>query len=1371
MVNIFKLVQDNNVDQIREYTQATSADIATRPSHTLNQDRPQQQQQQQQPNNSRNYKAQRQVNLNKRSIRGRTALHCAVSWNRIAITKLLLECPWVNINIQDRENGWTALHRACYTGNVEIALMLLQHPDIDLNVKDYEGIRPLELLTVSLGNMKRLERNLNDNDHNESTKSIMDEADNDLHDSILRSNKRPIISGGTDLYTWGSNTNYVLGHSDSESRTYPERVSLTLESQQLPNIMRRPLVLIERVHMSKYHTAVLTSEPRNNLLLCGFGHGGRLGNGKKEDTQLIPTPLQWPERITAVALGRDHTVAISENGNVITFGSNENGQLGYEIDDKYQLFPRKVQSPLLKKLSIIGAAASSVHSVVYTAYEVFTFGYNQGQLGYHASGDELRQVLPRKVAFSTRITDVAANDHATAVLYETHEISVLCNYGQQKIVLPTDRFPSGIQVHHSAAHYPIKLITGVDEYLGAISNNGEVYVWTCKGPGSRQLDKNRAKGKNVNISSPKRVWLLKKPYLAATDASLGHHGSLIVSTLCGQVFVGKSTKDGQYKFNIIPNLQRCIRVCASPSGAFSGIRSEVEVDDITTTRSTFISDIKTSLPHIIAAERLDRDIKRITNEYNDKLDDLMRQSDGNDEMNQETNAMERQKTHDIFDNELRSVVDTAWKYAEQLAIRDMTLDAVIILPGAKRKLYCHQCILACRSRFFSQLFQSNEFRDPALSIVRHQKHIEIRLMRDYSMSAFLLLFDYLYTDIYMHPMSAYYNTPNLARFNDPASPAVVGKDLAALASLFELDELHESAIHSFSNIPRPTLTSDLLNLFEEEKTISRPNVCLDLKDGQHVLCHEMIVRQRCEFFRALFEPGSIWMQSRREQQSPYLHVDMTHISEQVAVPFLRYLYGDLDEMQLFGDICKETTESMMRFLVQVLCLADELLLYRLKTICERALLRFIGLRSAPSLLEASDIYMADALKHACLQFITSNIDVLMATGMIDHLESKLIRDIEKHVRSCQADEMPFIRQINTMKPATTQDDNDPELSDSLYTRSLEDQPIISNYAESLITIMPEHTNSSTSKSDDDVDGGVFRMDEDQPSPIKEQRKKKSTPREKKGKRVALEVVTDAGAVGTSRSGWAVKSDSAENKRSLREIMEEQPDISSTPPSSLGKSPPVYIPKKLSQKERRKLQQQQQQQEMAAALAASPKPVWGKVIAPLTTPPPESLASFPAMNEPTPSSGDASVNETTVEETSPNDGTSKGMKIYISKEELMQQTERPGYRNQDTDKDETVFDPIRSLGSSFSLAPIRRQRGNNKTSHWSKQQGGETSSSSFQAIQKQQELEDLWIKGKQSRKSLVRIQSEERAIESLKQFYVQTLDALSGEWVDVHRLDE
>lgn len=183
--------------------------------------------------------------------------------------------------------------------------------------------------------------------------------------------------------------------------------------------------------------------------------------------------------------------------------------------------------------------------------------------------------------------------------------------------------------------------------------------------------------------------------------------------------------------------------------------------------------------------------------------------------------------------------------------------------------------------------------------------------------------------------------------------------------------------------------------------------------------------------------------------------------------------------------------------------------------------------------------------------------------MMDHLDSKLIRDIEQHVRSCQADEMPFIRQANMIEPAaTTQDEYDPEFSDSLYTQSLEDQPIISNYAETLVTIMPEIATSSTSKSDDDVDGGVFRMDEEDqqqhsPPPVKEQRKKKQlSQREKKGKRVALEVFTEVGTT-TSKPGWSIASDSAENKRSLREIMEEQPDLSSTPPSSLGKVTKSY----------------------------------------------------------------------------------------------------------------------------------------------------------------------------------------------------------------------
>lgn len=75
-----------------------------------------------------------------------------------------------------------------------------------------------------------------------------------------------------------------------------------------------------------------------------------------------------------------------------------------------QLVPRKIQAQSLKKQSILGAAASTVHSVVYTSTEIFTFGYNHGQLGYFQPDNESCQVTPRKVStMSADIIQVVAN--------------------------------------------------------------------------------------------------------------------------------------------------------------------------------------------------------------------------------------------------------------------------------------------------------------------------------------------------------------------------------------------------------------------------------------------------------------------------------------------------------------------------------------------------------------------------------------------------------------------------------------------------------------------------------------------------------------------------------------------------------------------------------------------------------------------------------------------------------------------------------------------------------------------------------------------------------------------------------------------------
>ncbi|OAD05687.1 hypothetical protein MUCCIDRAFT_120498, partial [Mucor lusitanicus CBS 277.49] len=216
----------------------------------------------------------------------------------VEMASALINCAQVDVNIRDRENGWTALHRCLYLGNLEIARLLMKRQDIDVFVKDWEGLDAFELYNLTVANTFPKERMLN------------------------------VRRGGTDVYTWGHNTNYVLGHVDTENRTKPERVKLQLESQKSAFFMQRPDYLIETVVMSKYHMGILTTDNSHNLLLCGFGSGGRLGTGKETDTQFTPVPVSWPERITSVALGRDHTLAVTENGHVISFGNNSFGQLG-----------------------------------------------------------------------------------------------------------------------------------------------------------------------------------------------------------------------------------------------------------------------------------------------------------------------------------------------------------------------------------------------------------------------------------------------------------------------------------------------------------------------------------------------------------------------------------------------------------------------------------------------------------------------------------------------------------------------------------------------------------------------------------------------------------------------------------------------------------------------------------------------------------------------------------------------------------------------------------------------------------------------------------------------------------------------------------
>ncbi|KAK2467695.1 hypothetical protein APHAL10511_000289 [Amanita phalloides] len=500
----------------------------------------------------------RSVNVNERDPQGRTALHLACSLpDCVEYIRLLLKHPSINVNLQDLESHYTPLHRAMYVANLPVVLLLLQRPDIGTSIKDNEGYTAF-----------------------------------DLYNSTVEGTNPDPSDPDALLFMWGANANATLGFADGNNRSHPDQIVIqpkdyisfpppgpTLHDRFSP-------IHVRQVSMSKLHTVVVTSEPGDgntqatgggNLRLCGFGSSGRLGPSAYHHTQqyalsALPSHAFSPAvRIVRVAVGQDHTLALTKAGEVYTWGLNRFTQLGYVVrhlgdgagpgisascgggsiggwnndgngkalegalDDMVQHTPRRVQDALRKEV-VVGVAASKMASACWTtAGDLFTWGTNSGQLGYERSSQP--QILPRKVSkLAHKVIDVALSDTAMACLLNTRDVICVWNDKEVKINFPTQ---TPLRPKNQPYRPPprkrdagIAKLTVCDDVFAALSLSGEVFIFAA--PDSAGDSGNI--GKTASIK-PQRAWVLKKKYRAVKDVALGANGDIIVCTESGHVFV------------------------------------------------------------------------------------------------------------------------------------------------------------------------------------------------------------------------------------------------------------------------------------------------------------------------------------------------------------------------------------------------------------------------------------------------------------------------------------------------------------------------------------------------------------------------------------------------------------------------------------------------------------------------------------------------------------------------------------------------------------------------------------------------------------------------------------------------------------------
>jgi alpha-tubulin suppressor-like RCC1 family protein len=217
-----------------------------------------------------------------------------------------------------------------------------------------------------------------------------------------------VVTSTGQLYAFGENGDGQLGNPEGWG-SYP-----TPEEVTLPGAMG-PVV---QVAAGEYHTIALTSS--GQLYTFGSNEEGQLGNGSSSRQQWAPAEIALPGATglpVQVAAGWEDTMVLTSTGQLYMFGNNTYGQLGNGTSDtSSHATPEAITLPGATG-SIVQIAAGREDSLVVTSTgQLYTFGRNTfGELGMGAN-DEEAHPTPTLVQQLPPVTAVALGSAASYTL-------------------------------------------------------------------------------------------------------------------------------------------------------------------------------------------------------------------------------------------------------------------------------------------------------------------------------------------------------------------------------------------------------------------------------------------------------------------------------------------------------------------------------------------------------------------------------------------------------------------------------------------------------------------------------------------------------------------------------------------------------------------------------------------------------------------------------------------------------------------------------------------------------------------------------------------------------------------------------------------
>ena len=206
------------------------------------------------------------------------------------------------------------------------------------------------------------------------------------------------------VFAWGWNIVGQLGNGNTNGSDVPVKV-------RLPGGTR-----ITGIAAGFAHSVALTST--GAVLAWGKNYNGNLGNGSTTDSD-VPVKVNLPvgTKVTAIAAGGEHSLAVTSTGAVLAWGYNADGQLGNGGTGASSV-PVNVSLPAGTRVTAV--AAGALHSLAVTSTgAVLAWGYNaDGELG---DGNTTNSDVPVKVNLppGTKVTAVGAGGYYSLAVTST----------------------------------------------------------------------------------------------------------------------------------------------------------------------------------------------------------------------------------------------------------------------------------------------------------------------------------------------------------------------------------------------------------------------------------------------------------------------------------------------------------------------------------------------------------------------------------------------------------------------------------------------------------------------------------------------------------------------------------------------------------------------------------------------------------------------------------------------------------------------------------------------------------------------------------------------------------------------------------------